>query len=688
MCAAAELDAVLEAPRSGLVRQQRVDLRANAHHANRVRVCLTENRPEAVDGLGLVKLHLLEAHGVGLLNLLVHNRLDLEQLVVLDRLAVREVEAQLELVDKRSLLVDLVAQHLPQREVQDMRSSVVLCNQRPPHVIHLDIDGVSDLQRAGLDAANMEDVASKLLGIITPELGTACRNGGHVEDLTALLRIARCLVKDDANDLAGGVALLNEVLAIVDGHDLGRMLGAVSLGVPRVLERLVRRGNTLLGQGICLRSLQLHVLAVLEGPTLLGLLLELLHLCFKSLHVDRHLGLLAHELREINREAVAGEQQEGVLAGDVALLRTGAELADALVQSPAKLLFLLLDDGLHVVHVLLERGEGITQRSNDAVHQGVEEAWLRLENLAPVTHGTSQDAAKDVATAVVRWNCSICERYGQSADVVGDHSICHVHKVSVSLADLAGVGPCTSLLLDRSEDAGKDISVVVAPLVHENGRHTLEAHARVNALGRELGEAAVGLTVELHEYVVPNLKNIRVVQVDQGRSISATNAIVVNLCARTARASVTHLPEVVLHVEGQDLALRQVLLPDVPSLVVRRHIGLLRVATVVRRVQTIGVDLVDLGQQLPCPADGLLLEVIAEGPIPQHLEKGVVVHILAHIFQVVVLATRPDALLRVRCSLELRKWVAGVDLANENRLELVHASIDEEQGGIVVRHNR
>lgn len=46
-----------------------------------------------------------------------------------------------------------------------------------------------------------------------------------------------------------------------------------------------------------------------------------------------------------------------------------------------------------------------------------------------------------------------------------------------------------------------------------------------------------------------------------------------------------------------------------------------------------------LGQQLPSPADGFLLEVVAKGPVAQHLKEGVVVHVLADIVQVIVLTT-------------------------------------------------
>ena len=49
-------------------------------------------------------------------------------------------------------------------------------------------------------------------------------------------------------------------------------------------------------------------------------------------------------------------------------------------------------------------------------------------------------------------------------------------------------------------------------------------------------------------------------------------------------------------------------------------------------------------QQLPGPRDGLALEVVPKGPVAQHLKEGVVVHILAHVIQVIMLAASADAL--------------------------------------------
>ena len=54
--------------------------------------------------------------------------------------------------------------------------------------------------------------------------------------------------------------------------------------------------------------------------------------------------------------------------------------------------------------------------------------------------------------------------------------------------------------------------------------------------------------------------------------------------------------------------------------------------------------------ELPSPFNGFFLEVVAEGPVAEHLEEGVVVGVVADVFEVVVLAAGADALLRVGCA--------------------------------------
>jgi hypothetical protein len=79
-------------------------------------------------------------------------------------------------------------------------------------------------------------------------------------------------------------------------------------------------------------------------------------------------------------------------------------------------------------------------------------------------------------------------------------------------------------------------------------------------------------------------------------------------------------------------------------------------------------------QELPAIVDGLLLEVVPEGEVPQHLEKGVVAGGPADILQVVVLAAGPDAFLY-----RDGPGVGSLLLAGEDILELDHPSVGEEQ---------
>ncbi len=51
-------------------------------------------------------------------------------------------------------------------------------------------------------------------------------------------------------------------------------------------------------------------------------------------------------------------------------------------------------------------------------------------------------------------------------------------------------------------------------------------------------------------------------------------------------------------------------------------------------------------KQIPPEFNGILFEIVPEGEIPQHLEKGVMARRLSHILQVVVLSPRPYTLLR------------------------------------------
>ncbi len=87
--------------------------------------------------------------------------------------------------------------------------------------------------------------------------------------------------------------------------------------------------------------------------------------------------------------------------------------------------------------------------------------------------------------------------------------------------------------------------------------------------------------------------------------------------------------------------------------------------------------------EFPSVGNRILLEIVAERKIAQHLEKRVVTIGEADVFEIVMFAAGTHAFLRGCGALV----VAGFE-AEEDVLELVHARVGEEQRGIVGRNER
>ena len=166
---------------------------------------------------------------------------------------------------------------------------------------------------------------------------------------------------------------------------------------------------------------------------------------------------------------------------------------------------------------------------------------------------------------------------------------------------------------------------------------------------------------------------------------AAADAIVVDLGARAARSRGAHLPEVVRRVEGEDAVGGEVVQPYVPRLVIgRRYV----IAPKVGGVQPLRVETKLLREALPRHGDRFHFEVIAEGPVAQHLEEGVVVDVLPDIVQIVMLPAGADAFLGVGGAGQGGHGVVGGHGPEEERFVLVHARVGEEEGRVVVRDYR
>src|SRR6185437_346163 len=227
----------------------------------------------------------------------------------------------------------------------------------------------------------------------------------------------------------------------------------------------------------------------------------------------------------------------------------------------------------------------------------------------------------------------------------------------------------------------------------------LESRSRVHRRPRQRHQLAILLAVELHEHQVPDLEEpprlgafderisrefgpvqLRPLTVRSGRKRPVgrkVREVHVDLAARTARASVRHLPEVVGFAKSVDARIGEsgYLAPQPACFVVR---------LVHRHAQMPLVDAQLFGDELPREPNGVALEVVTEREIPEHLEERVVTRGMSHLLEVVMLAAGPHTLLRGGGAPPERRLL----LPQKNLLELDHARVREQQRRVVLGYER
>ena len=148
---------------------------------------------------------------------------------------------------------------------------------------------------------------------------------------------------------------------------------------------------------------------------------------------------------------------------------------------------------------------------------------------------------------------------------------------------------------------------------------TLETHACVYHIHRQLLQRPVCLAVELHEHQVPYLYHLGVVFVHQlttghlGLFLGGAG-VQVNLGTRTARTGVAHLPEIVVLVAVDDMVGGDMLLPESSSLVVTRQAFFLA-ALENGHIKVFWCEMENVDKVFPCPSNGFFLEIVAETPV-------------------------------------------------------------------------
>ncbi len=207
----------------------------------------------------------------------------------------------------------------------------------------------------------------------------------------------------------------------------------------------------------------------------------------------------------------------------------------------------------------------------------------------------------------------------------------------------------------------------------DDASEPLQPHARVDVLLLQQGVVAVFVLVELCEHKIPELyEPVAVAARFTIRSAAPVCLAPVQMYLGTGTArTCAVLPEIILLAEFYDPAFRKSsFLPYIICLVIFQING--HPEFVLGQIQ-------DVGYKLPCPADSLLLEIIAEREIAQHLEKRRMPRGDADVVDI----HRPEAFLA--CGHPLRRRLL---LPCEIRLHRRHAGIDEQHARIVPRHQR
>ncbi len=225
--------------------------------------------------------------------------------------------------------------------------------------------------------------------------------------------------------------------------------------------------------------------------------------------------------------------------------------------------------------------------------------------------------------------------------------------------------------LDMLHDVlhGVDKKEVVHSL-HDAGK-TLKAHAGVDVRVCHRRVIALAVAVELGKHDVPEFNIAVAVAADAAGRLAAAvffAAVKIDFGAGAAGAGAV-FPEIIFFAETHDV--RRVdadfLRPDVKRLVV---------VQIDRDPELVHRKLQHLRAEFPCPRRGLVLKIIAERKVAQHLKKRAVAVGNADIFNV----AGADALLAGRHALARRRYLAGKVLFHRR-----HAGVDQQQAVVVLR---
>ena len=201
-----------------------------------------------------------------------------------------------------------------------------------------------------------------------------------------------------------------------------------------------------------------------------------------------------------------------------------------------------------------------------------------------------------------------------------------------------------------------------------------KTHACINIGMGKRSIMIMSVVLKLSENEVPKLNISVALAAYLTIRLSATvlgSSVVINLRARAARTC-SVLPEVILLAEANHVALlyAYLLCPDVISLVI---------IEINAYIEPFGIHLNYLGAEFPCPCNGIMLKIIAEGEIAEHFKICSVTRGFSDILDI----GRSDTFLTCSNSRSRRG-----DLARKIFFHRRHSCIDKQKAFVALRNKR
>ena len=572
-----------------------------------------------------------------------------------------EVEAEIVRCHKGALLLHMGAEDAAQGIVEKVGGGVVGHDPFPSCLIDMESECTCAVLR---DALGKMDCEVVFLDRVDDGYLFA-RSGDHISgvpDLSAHFSIERGAVKHE---------LVECLVFLLDGP---------------VLEKdcILHIEGVVAEEYHFFAGLELGPVAELVGRGVACALLLLCHFRIEAGLVHGKSVLGGNQLGEVVREAVGVVELEGVPARDDLGVGISCHAVvhkpDAAVESLEEGFLFLTHHGGNQRLLRHKLRIGFAHVLAEPVHKTAEERLVEPEEGVAVAHCTAQDAADDIAGLDIGRKLAVGDGEGYGPDMVGNHAHCHLGLCRFVVAVAAE-------LLDDADEAAEDVGIVVACLALKHHAKAFEAHSGVDVLVREHLQMAVGLAVVLHKDKVPDFDYLVIVGIDEAGSRDTGDFLVaaevdVDLAGRSARACVSHFPEIVVLVAQKDMVLGHMLEPGAAGLFVK-GCPVLGASLENGRIELAAVDSVHTRKELPCPVDGLGLEIVAEAPVAEHLEHCVVAPVVAHCLEVIVLSADPETLLAVCRTGEYRRRVA-----EEYVFELVHSGVGEHQRRVVLYYHR